>query len=106
MKIPKITNLQSYVLGVLCSESEISGKQLRGKLISAGCQKSSPAFYQLMSRLEEAGLVSGRYRTVSVRGNKVRERVYEITNGGRRVLQEVADFGSALTGLLGVGKNS
>ena len=100
MKIPKTTNLQSYVLGALCSESEITGKELRGKLTSAGCRKSSPAFYQLMSRLEEAGLVTGRYRSVEINGNKVRERVYKISSDGQRAAKQAADFGMLLNEFL------
>ena len=106
MKIPNISNLQSYVLGVLCSEKEISGKSLRKNLESAGCRKSSPAFYQLMSRLESAGMVEGRYRSKTVRGNKVRERVYSITSDGHRVAREAADFGLALNVFLKGAQNA
>ena len=95
MRIPEITPLQSFVLGVLCSGGA-SGKEIRAKLKGNGCNKSLPSFYQLMSRLEESGCVTGSYELIQISGKKVRERRYKITGQGRRALQQSIDFGARL----------
>ncbi|EGF27380.1 PadR family transcriptional regulator [Rhodopirellula baltica] len=99
MNIPEITPLQSLVLGVL-SKNAASGKEIRQELQSRGAKKSLPSFYQLMSRLEEAGFVTGSYKLISVNGKNVRERTYKITGQGRKVLQHSLDFSVQLEALV------
>jgi hypothetical protein len=53
MPVPEITHLQSLVLAILV-DGEMSGKAIREKMAEAGELKGGPAFYQFMSRLEEA----------------------------------------------------
>ena len=58
--LPPLTHLQFAVLDAL-GASETSGRELRARLREKGIKKSGPAFYQLMSRLEEAKYVKGWY---------------------------------------------
>jgi len=91
-KIPKVTHLQCEVLRLLIDGCELSGCRLREGLRKAGFVKSSPAFYQLMARLEDAKYVAGTYETDIVEGYHVRRKNYRITIGGRRVANEVRKF--------------
>jgi DNA-binding PadR family transcriptional regulator len=60
MSAPQISHLQAAALDAI--SQPIRGRELRKKLASKGFKQSSPAFYRLMSRLEEMNLikVSGR----------------------------------------------
>lgn len=89
--LPKLTHLQFAVLSVLC-EGEMSGQELRERLGEVFKPKVAAAFYQLMGRLEDERLVTGKYRTETIGGRPVRERVYEITGGGRAAIEEVREF--------------
>ena len=60
MKIPELSHLQILVLECLGTQKR-PGRELRQLLTQSGTKKSGPAFYQLMARLEEAGLVEGEY---------------------------------------------
>jgi len=57
-----------------------------------GVRKSGPAFYQLMSRLEDAGLVTGSYHQEIIDGQIIRERHYRITAEGTRAWDGSRDF--------------
>ena len=70
MSAPKLSNLQFLVLGALRSGPR-TGREIRTELERFDVNKSGPAFYQLMSRLEASGLVSGDYWiTVTAAGDK------------------------------------
>ena len=51
-----------------------------------------PAFYQMMSRLEDSKLVKGWYESKEIDGKKVRERTYEITGHGVTCWNATRDF--------------
>jgi DNA-binding PadR family transcriptional regulator len=89
--LPALTNLQFLVLGVL-RQREQPGRVVREALAGYGVRRSAPAFYQLMSRLESAGLVEGRYEQVVVGDQAVTERWYAITTDGTRQWQRAQTF--------------
>ncbi len=55
-------------------------------------EKSGPAFYRLMARLEESELVKGWYEHEVVEGQMLRERLYRATAEGRMARDRTADF--------------
>jgi DNA-binding PadR family transcriptional regulator len=91
MPMPDITSLQFLILSHLL-ESELPGRTLREKLTDEGRRMSGPAFYQLMARLEEAGLAHGKYEPKIVAGQTVKERAYSITGSGAHAVEEFRDF--------------
>lgn len=91
MKLPQITHLQFSVLAFLRS-AEQPGKAVRGQLADLGLRRSGPAFYQLMSRLEDAGLVRGRYDQKVIEGQIIKERFYAITEDGIEAWRATRDF--------------
>jgi DNA-binding PadR family transcriptional regulator len=72
--------------------AEQAGRDLRRLLEAHGVKNSAPAFYQMMSRLEQADLVTGRYDQKVVSGQHVKERRYEVTRAGRRAVQATRHF--------------
>ena len=84
-----LPHLQFAVLCVLAGES-ISGREVRSRLASLDLEKSGPAFYRLMARLEEAKLVSGWYEQEVIDRQIVRERFYQATAAGRRARNQTA----------------
>lgn len=91
MTIPNVSHKQFLVLAGLL-RSPRSGRDLRDHLGDHGVRTSLAAFYQLMARLEDAGLVSGWYELKHVDGQTFKERRYEITESGRREWEDVRDF--------------
>lgn len=89
--LPDITHLQFLVLTGL-REGSVSGPDLRGRLRSAGIRRTAPAFYQMMARLEDAGLVAGRYEQRVEAGQAIKERHYEITPAGEAAWGRTRDF--------------
>jgi DNA-binding PadR family transcriptional regulator len=89
--IPEITHLQFLVLEAL-TEADAPGRELRALLVSHGVRSSGPAFYQMMSRLEDAGLVDGAYDQRVVGGQHVKERRYRLTKAGARGVAETRSF--------------
>ncbi len=65
---------------------------MREKLAEEGARKSLPAFYQMMSRLEDAGIVKGESRRAEVEGYPVTERWYKVTGKGLKAWQATRDF--------------
>jgi DNA-binding PadR family transcriptional regulator len=91
VKIPSITHLQFSVLAYL-QGGERSGKSVRGQLGDLGMRRSGPAFYQLMSRLEDAGLVAGRYDQKVIDGQIIKERFYTVSEEGLDAWTSTRDF--------------
>ena len=89
--LPALTHLQFLVLGVLRTREE-PGRVLRQALAAYGVRRSAPAFYQLMARLERAGLVEGWYEQVLVGDQAVTERRYRITAEGSRLWVRAQTF--------------
>ena len=63
--LPAVTHLQVLVLEAV-KDGDAIGRDLRDTLAAHGVRSSAPAFYQMMGRLEEAGLVEG-WRVQAVR---------------------------------------
>jgi DNA-binding PadR family transcriptional regulator len=91
LPIPDITHLQFFVLTALRA-GVCSGPDLRARLRRRGVRRSGPAFYQMMARLEDAGLVAGRYARRVVDGQAIKERHYEITPAGDDAWTRTRDF--------------
>jgi DNA-binding PadR family transcriptional regulator len=90
-KLPPITHLQFLVLEALV-EGETAGREVRALLTSYGVRSSAPAFYQMMGRLEEGGLVEGWYDQKLVGGQNIKERRYRLTRPGRASLADTRAF--------------
>ena len=86
-----LPHLQFAVLGAL-SATSLTGRELRTALEKLSVKKTGPAFYRLMARLEERGLVRGWYEQEVVDGQVLRERRYEVTTEGRSARDETAAF--------------
>lgn len=81
----RISRAQSEVLKVLSSENlkaEQSGRDLKSHLAQQGHNKSGPAFYQMMARLEDRGLVQSESFEEWLEGYKVKRKKYVITPDG------------------------
>ena len=89
--IPRLSHLQFLVVGILRGQS-VPGREIRERLKAFGIRKGGPAFYQLMSRLEDAGLVDGSYHQEIVDGQIIRERHYTLTADGSRSWEGSRDF--------------
>ena len=94
--LPELSHLQFALLDVLGTAS-MSGKSVRAELAAIGIRKSGPAFYQAMSRLEEAKLVEGWYSQQIIEGQIIKERQYRMTGNGARALNEAKRFYMART---------
>lgn len=79
--VPDITHLQFLVLGILRG-GERRGRFIRRALERHGVRRTAPAFYQMMARLEDGGLVSGDYEQKVVEGQIIKERRYALTDRG------------------------
>src|SRR4029078_9153999 len=80
-RIPEITHLQFLVLGMLRG-GERTGRLVRRTPKRHGIARSGPAFYQMMARLEDAGLVAGQYDQKIVDGQIIKEARYSLTASG------------------------
>ncbi len=91
MPLPRLSNLQFIVLGALRA-GPLTGRDIRARLAEFGAHKTGPGFYQLMSRLEEAGHVRGWYTQEIVGGQIIRERNYELLGSGEATWNESREF--------------
>ncbi len=91
-QLPDLSHLQFAVLDVMGS-SVTSGKELRKALYAEHkINKSGPAFYQMMARLEEAKFVEGWYEQGIIDGQIIKERNYKITGNGIRAVNQTKAF--------------
>ncbi|MHC4992347.1 MAG: hypothetical protein ACYTGC_15345 [Planctomycetota bacterium] len=98
--LPQLSHLQFLVLGILLG-TERRGFEIREELAHFGVRKSGPAFYQLMARLEDSELISGRYHQEIIEGQIIRERIYKIRARGERAWAECRDFQLSVIDRLG-----
>jgi len=89
--VPSITHLQFLVLEALAA-GEQAGRDIRTLLAGHGARRTAPAFYQMMARLVDGGLVEGWYDQKVVDGQLLKERRYRLTRTGRRALDETRAF--------------
>src|SRR5262247_4152283 len=89
--LPALTHLQFIVIGALLSDEQ-SGKDVRRELLRHGVRRTTPAFYQMMARLEDAGWVDGFYTQEVVDAQIIKERRYRVTPaGGRHAVAALLD---------------
>ena len=86
-----LTQLQFLIIHCLGTET-VSGEELRRRLKSEGVLKTGAAFYQMMGRIEDSGLVEGNYEKVVVGRRKLRERRYLVTGEGARAYRRTSLF--------------
>ena len=91
MPLPDITHLQFQILAILIGP-EKAGREVRAQLKKEGIKKDGPAFYMLMSRLEDARLVKSRPDVVVVGGKRVTIKQYKITAKGVSAYNTTLDF--------------
>lgn len=91
MKLPELSHLQFLVIGSMRG-GERTGREIRTGLERFRVRQSGPAFYQMMARLEKAGLVEGWYTQEVVDGQIIKERCYRITSAGSRAWGESRRF--------------
>jgi DNA-binding PadR family transcriptional regulator len=101
-RIPDITHLQFLVLGMLRG-GDRPGRLLRRALARHGVERTGPAFYQMMARLEDAGLVAGEYEQKVVDGQIIKERCYAITRRGDTAWSSTRAFYHEAIGAYGPG---
>ena len=102
LKEKRLSSLQFLILGILL-DRDCPGRTVRDRLAEFGEGKTGPAFYRLMSRMEDAGVIVGRYDHEVVAGQMIRQRIYRVSAEGRRkwdaqrAFQDrvVASFGNA-----------
>jgi len=99
-RIPEITHLQFLVLGMLRG-GERAGRVVRRTLKRHGIDRSGPAFYQMMARLEDAGLVAGEYDQKIIDGQIIKERRYSLTARGETAWTATRAFYSDAIGAYG-----
>jgi DNA-binding PadR family transcriptional regulator len=91
MPMNELTQLQFLVLTKI-GAVERSGRDVREMMEQEGYRKSLPAFYQLMSRMEDAGLVSGANYKIDIDGQPAVERRYKVTGAGRNAANDTRRF--------------
>ncbi len=90
-QLPGITHLQFLVIGMLLGAAR-AGRDIRAELRRYGVRRTAPAFYQMMARLEDAGLVEGWYDQKVVEGQIIKERHYRLRPAGLRAWSATRDF--------------
>jgi DNA-binding PadR family transcriptional regulator len=90
-QVPSLTHLQFLVLGRL-REGSATGRQVRDRLAQYSVRFFFAAFYQLMARMEDAGVVEGWYEQEVVEGQTIRQRHYKITAQGRTACDRSSKF--------------
>jgi DNA-binding PadR family transcriptional regulator len=90
-RVPAITHLQFLVLALLRTGPRM-GRHLRRGLADHGVRRSAPAFYQMMARLEDAGLVIGEYDQKIIDSQIIKERRYSLTSAGAAAWRGTRDF--------------
>jgi DNA-binding PadR family transcriptional regulator len=101
--LPDVTHLQFLVLGILRGGAR-TGRALRKGLARHGVRRSGPAFYQMMSRLEDGGLVAGEYDQKIVDAQIIKERRYSLTPPGEAAWAATRAFYDEAIGAYGAGR--
>src|SRR4051794_31933117 len=102
-RIPELTHLQFLVLGILRG-GERTGHAVRKALARHGVRRSGPAFYQMMARLEDAGLAAGEYDQQILDGQIIKQRRYALTPRGDAAWSSTRAFYDEAIGAYGRGK--
>jgi hypothetical protein len=92
--LPPLTHLQFLVIDII-GTGEMSGKDLREALAEEKVWKTGPAFYQMMSRLEESKMVEGWYEQQIIEGQIIKERRYKVLGNGFAAHKRTKNFYAA-----------
>ena len=76
---PKLTDLQYEYLNALRDGKKL-GKQMRGRLRRWGVRGGNGAFYRVVKRLKDNGLIKSKRVPKSKRGTRPQEFFYELTD--------------------------
>ena len=91
-ELPALTGLQFLVIDIIGAK-KLHGAEIRDQLKSEHkVNKTGPAFYQLMARLEEAKFVDGWYEQEVIDGQIIKQRCYRVTGLGERARRETLQF--------------
>jgi len=91
-ELPELTGLQFLIIETIGAK-KMRGAELRERLKrDHKVNKTGPAFYQLMARLEEAKLVEGWYDQEVIEGQIIKQRHYRVTGLGERARRETLEF--------------
>ena len=94
MRFPEMSYLQILIIEGI-GGGRVAGRQIREHLKQNGVSKTGPAFYELMSRLENSGFVQGEIEQKVIDGQDVTERFYRVTSkGANAALETVGFFGN------------
>lgn len=92
-KIPELTHQQILILHTIKKRGKMFARELVHVLKSIGHDKSGPAFYQFMDRLNGSNLVKKSIRSgTSISGQFIHESSYEISARGIKALDSVKEF--------------
>ncbi len=90
--LPTTTHQQNAVLSALCDGAEHWGRDVRAAIKKDGYKSTNASFYELMDRMEAAGLVEGKYAERDVLGQMFRERCYRITGAGETAWEVAVNY--------------
>ena len=91
-ELPELTGLQFLIIETIGAK-RMRGAELRERLRREHkVNKTGPAFYQLMARLEEAKLVEGWYEQEVIDGQIIKQRCYRVTGLGERARRATIEF--------------
>ena len=84
---------QMATVDIIAKHGQINGVDLRRELAAEGVKKSGPAFFDMMMRLESAGLIrSWHDNETLVKGRRRRTKFYCLEGDGFRALQEFRQY--------------
>ena len=100
MKIPDLSYMQVVYLAVLHGLGKSEGEELRKTIKECGFTglptEPDPSFYQLMGRMEKAGLIVGSSLQYMRDRQVIRERQYKISALGTESLHKTCGFFKAV----------
>ncbi len=91
VRLQPLSHLHFLILSTLAVGIR-PGREVRAALETFGVARTAAAFYQLMARLEGAGLVEGWYEQVIAGDQAVTERRYTLKPAGRKLVEETRRF--------------
>ncbi len=94
MPPPDLTHVQFAVIEALGAR-ERAGDEVRDALQVRGIRQSLAAFYMCMKRMEDAGLIKGRYELIDVGGYRAKERRYKVLGKGSVARSRALEWYSA-----------
>ena len=91
MPPPDLTHIQFAVIDALGAREQV-GEKVRDALRVRGIKQSLAAFYMLMKRMEDAGLVKGRYELIQVGPYRAKERHYKVVGQGFKAREKALEW--------------